>query len=176
MRVPVAVAAPRRDHRDGCPDGAQEGGLAGRAAVVRDLQQVRAEQVRRRLEQVALGRLLGVAREEDGEPAPPDAQHQGRVVGLAVGPSVGPARRRPQDVDHEVADGRPLRRLGGVERDLAVRRHPTQRRHRLQVAVDVPQPQRPDLRLLQDLRQTVHVVGVGMRQHDEVELAPAVAP
>jgi hypothetical protein len=75
VRVAVVVVPARADQRVPGPDRGEERRVGGAAAVVRDLEQARAQPTGRR-QQSLLGDVLGVAGEQRAPVAVVDAQDQ----------------------------------------------------------------------------------------------------
>jgi hypothetical protein len=108
--VAVGVVRTHRDERHGGGRPAEEVGVARAGAVVRHGEQIDAQRVGfpggdravGEVEQVGLGRQLGVAGEQRGPPVVDGADDQGTLVHLAVGVAVGPARWWPEHLEPDV--------------------------------------------------------------------------
>ncbi len=99
--MPVVVARTDRDHRNPGMRRGQEGGLLIGAAMVRDLQNVRADVSAATL-QVTLRLDLDVARGQQGDLIHGDPRDERGVVGIRTGPHVAGHRR--EHLDHRRPD------------------------------------------------------------------------
>ena len=159
----------------GATASTSSGARRGPAAVVRDLQHVRGDDLSDVAPpgQLALAVGLQIAREQDAASREPDAQHQRRVVhgqpggrGDALAGAVGRALERAERDDRGAAEPclRDVRRRDGAlarERDeapvLGV------------VPVVAAGPEGADVETLEDAEQAVQMIGVGVRQRDDVD-------
>ena len=103
VRMAVTVLLSHADQPDPGAHGPQERLLAGAGAVVGHGERLGPEPLGM-LEQVALGGMLDVAGQQQPTVGPPHPDHDRAVVELAAGEAVGPARRRREHLEVQVAD------------------------------------------------------------------------
>lgn len=99
MGVPVVIAVAGADHCDRGAHSREESRGVGIAAVVRDLQDVRADALRS-AQQEALGGFLRVTGQQHDPTTAGDPEHQGFVVRLTQ----HAVRRRVQDLHNRTAE------------------------------------------------------------------------
>ena len=168
VRVAVVVLRGARDDGLLRTDLAQERRVrAVVRPVVRDLDDRR---LRERPDRLALF-LLGVGHEERREAPVGDAQNEAVVVDVALRPGDLPDGR--EDVDDRRADALRKARLRAPEADFLLRDRfeepPLEPRPVLVSAV----PDLADLERIEDVRHAAEVVGVRVRQHEDVDLPDA---
>ena len=170
-RVPVVVAVTHRHDRfDG--DRSEELGLARRPAVVGDLEEP-APQRGRALEQVALRSPLDVAGQQRGTAGVAGAHDDRGLVLLGVGTDVRTPRRRGEHLERQRPDGRAVTRDRDHHRDAGQLGSPDRVVRARELRRQGRGPHRADSSLPEHGRGAVDVVGVRVREHEQVEVAAA---
>lgn len=177
--VAIVVVGTHTDQRHLRPDGGQEGRVGRGCAVMRDREQFGAKAGANRVgsrpgEQVRLCAALGVAGEQHPPARPGGANHQGRLVGFAVGVPVRPPGVGPEHDQLHVTDDAPITRGRGTDRHLPVGRHGEHLGCGGGFRVVGAQPDRTDVGGAKDLGDAAEVVGVGVGHNQQVESAAAV--
>ncbi len=165
--MPVGVARPHRDDGQPGPRPVQQLGVLVSRAVVGDLQDVHRRQLRIPLQEGVLRGRFEVAEEQEGQLPGADEKGDAGVVGAALRLGRLPRARRPQHLPGQRTEPTAFTGCRGDDRDtraarLAVDERGLPGRFFERGALD--RPHRP---AAQDAGQSVHVIGVVVRQQQE---------